>query len=105
MQCFDDFGSRAAALRLVVMRTMCWLVVLLLAVTGCATPAASPTIAANTAAAAQPGNETAPQPAAAAGAKLAAFMVIPLTDVRTGEWFTLADFSGKVAIVEGMAVW
>lgn len=30
---------------------------------------------------------------------------IPLADVRTGDTFTLADFSGKVLIVDLMAVW
>jgi hypothetical protein len=28
-----------------------------------------------------------------------------LTDVRTGERFTLAGFTGKTVIVQGMAVW
>lgn len=32
-------------------------------------------------------------------------MTTPLTDVRTGETFTLADFEGKVVILETMAVW
>lgn len=30
---------------------------------------------------------------------------IALTDVRTGERFTLDGFAGKTVIVEGMAVW
>ena len=50
----------------------------------------------------------APAPAgatSAAAAQTAAFMTIPLTDARTGERFTVADFKGKVTIVEGMAVW
>ena len=49
-----------------------------------------------------------PVPAGAtsgAAAQVAAFMTIPLTDARTGERFTVADFKGKVTIVEGMAVW
>jgi hypothetical protein len=33
------------------------------------------------------------------------FLAMPLTDVRTGERFTLGGSSGKVVIVEGMAVW
>ena len=41
----------------------------------------------------------------AAAAPLAAFMGTTLTDVRSGEQFTLADYRGKVAIVEGVAVW
>ena len=44
-------------------------------------------------------------PAAPAAAPLAAFLAMPLTDVRSGERFTLGDFKGKVTIVEGMAVW
>lgn len=81
------------------MRALRWLVVLSLAVMSCATPVANP------GAAVQPGTTTVPQPGATTGTTLAAFMVIPLTDVRTGERFTLSDFAGKVAIVEGMAVW
>ncbi|HEY3217469.1 MAG TPA: hypothetical protein VGK15_00110 [Candidatus Limnocylindria bacterium] len=34
-----------------------------------------------------------------------AFLGITLTDVRTGERFTLGGSAGKVVIVEGMAVW
>lgn len=30
---------------------------------------------------------------------------LPLTDVRTGESFTLADFAGKTVLVHGMATW
>jgi len=30
---------------------------------------------------------------------------IPLTDVQTGEAFTVSDFSGKVVLVETMAMW
>jgi len=41
----------------------------------------------------------------AAAAPSAAFLGTPLTDVRSGERFTLADYKGKVTIVEGMAVW
>ena len=40
-----------------------------------------------------------------AAVPLAAFMTMTLTDVRSGERFTLSDFKGKVTIVEGMAVW
>lgn len=53
---------------------------------------------------------TAATASAAAGSSsaptaLAAFLSTPLTDVRSGERFTLADYKGKVTIVEGMAVW
>jgi thiol-disulfide isomerase/thioredoxin len=34
-----------------------------------------------------------------------AWMTIPVTDVRTGETFTLADFAGKTVFVEPMATW
>ena len=53
-----------------------------------ASGAATPTLAASTPAAT-------PQP----------FLGITLTDVRTGERFTLGGSVGKVVIVEGMAVW
>jgi hypothetical protein len=34
-----------------------------------------------------------------------AFLTIPLTDVRTGERFTLGGFEGKVVMGIAMAVW
>ncbi len=34
-----------------------------------------------------------------------AWKTIPLTDVRSGETFTLADFAGKTVFVEPMATW
>lgn len=34
-----------------------------------------------------------------------AFLSIPLSDVRTGEQFTLGGFSGKVTFFLAMAVW
>lgn len=34
-----------------------------------------------------------------------AWMTIPVTDVRSGETFTLADFAGKTVFVEPMATW
>ena len=37
--------------------------------------------------------------------ELPAWQSIPLTDVRTGETFTLGGFEDKVVIVEAMAVW
>ncbi|MGH2377056.1 MAG: hypothetical protein ACRDGT_01115 [Candidatus Limnocylindria bacterium] len=33
------------------------------------------------------------------------FLAIPLTDVRTGEQFTLGGFPGKVTFFLAMAVW
>ena len=38
-------------------------------------------------------------------AKRAAFVTTQLTDARTGERFTLADFPGKVVLGIAMAVW
>lgn len=43
--------------------------------------------------------------AAASSPALATLLTTRLTDVRSGQTFTLAEFSGKVVIVEGMAVW
>ena len=42
------------------------------------------------------------------GKKMAAnpaWFSLALTDVRTGENFTIADFSGKVVLIEDMATW
>lgn len=44
-----------------------------------------------------PSDQEAPQ--------VAAWLQAPLTDVRSGEEFTLADFQGRVVLVEMMAVW
>lgn len=47
-----------------------------------------------------------PPPAISAEtANLPAWRTLPLTDVRTGESFTLADFSDKVVYVHPMALW
>jgi hypothetical protein len=43
--------------------------------------------------------------ATAAGTPRPAFLTTSLTDVRTGERFTLGGFGGKVTIVLAMAVW
>lgn len=51
---------------------------------------------------ASPGTATG---AARTGAPRPAFLTIPLTDVRTGERFTLGGFEGKVVIGIAMAVW
>lgn len=52
---------------------------------------------------------TAGSPAADAGGEEAAgtpaWFDVELTDVRTGESFTMNDFAGKVVVVETMAVW
>lgn len=62
-----------------------------------ASPTAAPTATTTPVAAAT----SAPSPAAAKPA----FLLARLTDVRTGESFTLGQFEGKVLIVQGMAVW
>jgi len=40
-----------------------------------------------------------------ASKQMADWLGTPLTDVRTGQSFKLSDFSGKVVLVETMAVW
>lgn len=54
-----------------------------------------------------PTTEPTPDPAAAAAAALAAkpWATFPLTDVRTGEAFTVADLAGRVVFLETMAIW
>jgi hypothetical protein len=46
-----------------------------------------------------------PTSAATSTAATSPVLRIVLTDVRTGERFTLGGFPGKTVIVEGMAVW
>jgi predicted small lipoprotein YifL len=41
----------------------------------------------------------------ATAAALSGLVTMTLTDVRSGESFNLAQFEGKVAIVQHMAVW
>ena len=76
-------------------------IALLMAACGSATPAAPAPAGAVTA----PGTPAPSGATSGAPAQAAAFMTIALTDARTGERFTLSDFTGKVTIVEGMAVW
>ena len=74
------------------MRLLGWLVAAALLVSACtaSTPA--------TTTPGQPGD-------GATIARTSSLMAMALTDVRSGERFTLSDFKGKVTIVEGMAVW
>jgi hypothetical protein len=65
------------------------------------TTAATPSSGATTSATATNAPPATGTPAAATQA----FLGITLTDVRTGERFTLGGSTGKVVIVEGMAVW
>ena len=44
-------------------------------------------------------------PAPATAAARPAFLTATLTDVRTGERFTIGGFPGKVTLVLAMAVW
>ncbi|NTU79271.1 MAG: TlpA family protein disulfide reductase [Chloroflexales bacterium] len=53
----------------------------------------------------QPTGETMMQPTGAAMADQPAWMALPLTDVQTGEGFTLGDFAGRPVYVEPMATW
>ena len=69
-----------------------------------ADPAPSDAAAASTAPAASPAGTPAANPAAAA---LAAkpWANAPLTDVETGETFTIAELAGKPLFIESMAIW
>ena len=90
---------------------------LVLAACGAATPAtppATPAGAAATAAASVAASPMATTPGAAASpvavaaspaAALEPWRTATLTDVRSGESFTLADLAGKVVVVEPMAIW
>lgn len=64
-------------------------------------PAAEPTPTAESIA------ETVPQDSAPAAqsASAVAWLDLPITNARTGESFTLADFAGKTVFVEPMATW
>jgi hypothetical protein len=64
-----------------------------------ARPASAETSAAPTAA------ETIAPPASPTSTDRAAFLSIRLSDVRTGQAFTLGDFPGKVTLAQSMAVW
>jgi hypothetical protein len=66
-------------------------------------PASAPPSAASTATSA--GASATPTTTAAPTAASAPILGFSLTDVRTGERFTLAGFTGKTVIVQGMAVW
>jgi cytochrome oxidase Cu insertion factor (SCO1/SenC/PrrC family) len=84
-----------------------------LALAGCVSvsPAAGPTAtpgSATDAPAASPAAASVPAPATAtplAQVDRAAWQTAALTDVRTGDTFTLADFAGKVVAIEPMAAW
>jgi len=69
--------------------------VLVLLAVACSAPSASTSTPPSTAA----------PDSGAATPKSQLFLAMQLTDVRTGERFTLGGSSGKVVIVEGMAVW
>jgi hypothetical protein len=60
------------------------------------TPGASATVTPTSPATASP---------AATTAALSGLLAMTLTDVRAGESFSLAQFEGKVTIVQHMAVW
>jgi hypothetical protein len=48
---------------------------------------------------------TSPTPAPTATTLPSGLLAMTLTDVRSGETFSLAQFEGKVTIVQHMAVW
>jgi thiol-disulfide isomerase/thioredoxin len=94
-------------MRILMFVTMA-LVVLLVA---CAPTTTAPTIAPTTlsptsdsSSVASPTTATV-APAAESAASLPAWMTMPLTNARTGESFTLADFSGKTVLARAMALW
>lgn len=78
------------------------LLLLVLAACGVATTAPAPQPTAQPAAMAEQ-----PTEAAIAGEAIEqpTWMKLPLTDVRTGKSFTLADYAGQVVYVETMATW
>lgn len=83
--------------------------ILALVAAACTAPAAAPT-ASPAAARPTPAPIVAPPvatpvPAAAATPASAAYLGMPLVDVRSGERFTIGGFRGKVTLVMGMAVW
>jgi hypothetical protein len=93
------------------MRTARSLALVLMVAVACGGPAATPpatgvtslptaTAAASAASAVPPAT-----PSNVAAATPAPILRFALTDVRTGERFTLSSFAGRTVIVQGMAVW
>ena len=71
-------------------------------------PTASPSSQASPLGTGQPatGQPSTPSPGSSAGPAISAVWAqFELTDVRTGERFRIADFAGRVIVVEPMAVW
>lgn len=70
-------------------------------------PTATPAAAVTSPSGATPGpaGTTAPAATAAPATARPAFLTTTLTDVRSGERFTLGGFGGKVTLVLAMAVW
>lgn len=83
--------------------------IVLIVTAGCSngTPVAVPPTIGSTSTAGATATPTAPptaSPTATAGAPTG-LVAVALTDVRSGESFSLAHFDGKVTIVQHMAVW
>jgi cytochrome oxidase Cu insertion factor (SCO1/SenC/PrrC family) len=78
-----------------------------LAVTLEPVPSAAPDTSTEPGAASTPESTPAGPPAAAGPteAALEPWRTAPLTDVRSGETFTLADLAGRVVVIEPMAIW
>ena len=55
--------------------------------------------------AATPVAQVTAQPTEAAAAQMPAWFTVQLTEVTTGDMFTIADLKGKVVLVENMAIW
>jgi hypothetical protein len=91
------------------MRTACSLCLVVVAGVACAGPSAFPvttaTVSPSAAVATSAAASTTPTGVAAATPASSPILRFALTDVRTGERFTLGGFSGKTVIVQGMAVW
>jgi hypothetical protein len=83
----------------------CVLSLALAFVVSCGGPSTLSPASGPTSSSATPTAAVTPTAAAAATAAGAPVLRIALTDVRTGERFTLGGFAGKTVIVEGMAVW
>ena len=87
------------------------LVIMLIVTAGCGngTPVAAPPTIGSTLTPGASGTATPTPPATALPTATTAapsgLLAMSLTDVRSGESFSLAQFEGKVTIVQHMAVW
>lgn len=89
------------------MRTARDLALVLIIACACGGPATAPSATPTTSLPAATATNAVPSatPTNVAAATPAPILRFELTDVRTGERFTLGGFAGKTVIVQGMAVW